>query len=450
MIIGLNVDGTSAGIERVTTFVIRPQNSPDLGLPLRYMVAGMLGLLSFSAAVPWLAQQLLLTNDSPQVFALTHVAVLGWVTMVMMGALYQLFPVALSGQIRSPKLGRWNFWLYLIGIVGFVPSFYQAWTVGMAVFGALVVGAIAHFVVQLLRSYPSVKVWHPMAYYLLAALGWLVVTICLGFVYVLDWRFGWFVITNPMLAAHAHIGLAGWLSLTLMGVSYRLMALFSLAHGHDHRPALVNLILWNAGLIALVFGLIFWPTSAVATVAASVLALSALVFVLDMFLLFHKRRRKDVTLEQWHTFVSLASLLVAAAMGILLVSGHPLTSTWVVAYGYVVIVGWFGFSIVGKYYKIIPFLTWLHHYSRSAGRGPLPLLKDLVDSRLAWFSFVVLLLGYVGVLGGLLGSDLTLVRVCGLVFFLGALAHVVNILQTLMPWQWRNPRMAVGVKQQTP
>ena len=37
-----------------------------------------------------------------------------------------------------------------------------------------------------------------------------------------------------MLAAHVQLGLAGWLSLTLMGVSYKLTAMFSLAHGHDH------------------------------------------------------------------------------------------------------------------------------------------------------------------------------------------------------------------------
>ncbi|HUY55996.1 MAG TPA: hypothetical protein VMV23_12680, partial [Candidatus Nanopelagicaceae bacterium] len=51
-----------------------------------------------------------------QVFALTHLAVLGWVTMMIMGALYQLFPVALQATISSPNVGRRNFWVYLARI----------------------------------------------------------------------------------------------------------------------------------------------------------------------------------------------------------------------------------------------------------------------------------------------------------------------------------------------
>lgn len=59
-----------------------------------------------------------------------------------------------------------------------------------------------------------------MAFYVLAALLWLVATIGLGFVYALNWDFGWFAVSDPMLAAHVQLGLAGWLALTLMGVSY--------------------------------------------------------------------------------------------------------------------------------------------------------------------------------------------------------------------------------------
>lgn len=97
------------------------------------------------------------TNDDPKVIALTHLVVLGWITMTMFGALYQLFPVALQGSVRSPRLGRWNYWVLLAGIAGFVPSFYFDWTPGVALFGSLAVGSVRHFASQMLRSYPSVR-----------------------------------------------------------------------------------------------------------------------------------------------------------------------------------------------------------------------------------------------------------------------------------------------------
>ena len=406
---------------------VKPERSPDLSLPLRYMVAALASFVLFATAVPILAPDFLRTYDDPHVFSLVHLAVLGWITMIMMGALYQLFPVALQAEIRSVRLGKWNFWLYAGGVAGFVPSFYLWWTPGIAIFGALAVGGVIHFVANMLRSYPSVKVWNAMAFYVLCALGWLTLTVLVGFVYALDEVFNWFDISPTMLAAHAHLGLAGWFSLTLMGVSYKLMAMFSLAHGHSETAARRNLVLWNLGLAGLALSLVFAPHTAAVPVFAAVLDVSATIFVMDMLLLLRKRRRKGVSLEQWHTFISFGSFLLATDMGVVLATGHLLTPTWVVAYGYVALIGWFGFSIVGKYYKIIPFLLWVHRYSKRVGSQRVPLLKDMLDERLGYISLAALFLGYLATLAGILGSSVVTVRIGGVVFALGSYVFAYNI-----------------------
>lgn len=434
------------GVRRDGWRGVRVDRAPRPDLPMRYLLAGVTGFLVFAGAVPWLAPDLLRGNDDPHVFALTHLAVLGWITMVMMGALYQLFPVALSGEIRDPALGRWNFWVYGIGVAGFVPSFFLNWTLGVAIFGALTVAGIVHFVANLLRSYPSIRIWHPMASYLLAALGWLVLTIVFGFAYALNWQFRWFAVSDAMLAAHVHLGLAGWLSLTLMGVSYKLVAMFALAYGHSERVARWNLGAWNLGLAGLTLSLLFQPHTMLVLLFAIWLAASAVVFVADMVLLLRKRRRRRLSLEQWHSFVAFGSLLVAAGMGVLLASGHPLTRTWVVAYGYVAIVGWFGFSIIGKLYKIIPFLAWLHRFAPAAGARPVALIQDLVDARLGWLSFILLLTGYVGVVGGLLVSALPLLRWSAVAFAAGAVVFSWNLAS--IDGLWRALRAQVRPSRQ--
>ena len=412
---------------------IKPKRSPQPDLPGRYLATGVAGFVLFSVGVPLLASDLVRTNDDPGVFALTHLAVLGWITMTMFGALYQLFPVALGGTLRSPRLGRWNFWVFVAGVAGFVPSFYFNLSAGVALFGSLAVGGILHFALQLLRSYPSVKDWHPMAFYVLAGLIWLIVTIGFGFVYALNWYFGWFDVTGTLLAAHAQLGLAGWLGLTLMGVSYKLTELFALAHGHGRRLTFANLGLWNLGLLGLVLSLLFGPGTWLVPGFAGVLATSALVHVLDIALLLHTRRRRQLTVEQWHAFASLASLLAAAGLGLVLALGRARGENWVVAYGYAAFAGWFGFAIIGKSYKILPFLSWLHRYSGVVGHGPVPLLTDLVDQRLAWTSFALLLPGFVGVLAGVLLADTAVVRAAGWLYAAGALVFAFNAARLVLP-----------------
>jgi hypothetical protein len=236
-----------------------------------------------------------------------------------------------------------------------------------------------------------------------------------------------------MLAAHVQLGLAGWLGLTLMGVSYKLTELFALAHGHGRTLTFANLGLWNLGLLGLCLSLLFAPGSVLVTAFAAVLALSALLHVVDLGLLLRTRRRRKFSVEQWHTFASLGSLLVAAGLGLALASGLAPGRNWVVAYGYAALAGWFGFAIVGKSYKILPFLNWLHRFSGVAGQRPVPLLRDLVDERFAWSSFALLLTGFAGVLMGLLAANVGLVRGAGLIYAIGAVVFVFNASRLVLP-----------------
>ena len=420
--------------------VIKPKRSPAADLPARYLVTGLGAFLLFAFGVPLLASDLVRTNDDPRVFALTHLAVLGWISMTMFGALYQLFPVALGGTVRAPRLGRWNYWVLASGIAGFVPSFYLDWTPGVASFGLLTVGGVLHFATQLLRSYPTVQDWHPMAFYVLSALVWLMATIGFGTVYALNWHFRWFDVSDPILAAHVHMGLAGWLGLTVMGVSYKLTELFALAHGHGRTLTFVNLGLWNLGLLGLSLSLLFRPGSVLVSAFAGLLALSALLHVVDIGLLLRTRRRRKFSVEQWHTFASLASLLVTAGLGLVLALGYAPGRSWVVAYGYAALAGWFGFAIVGKSYKILPFLNWLHRFSGAAGARPVPLLRELVDERLAWSSFALLLMGFAGVLAGLLVANAAIVRGAGLIYSTGAVVFAVNASRLVLPLALRPAR----------
>jgi hypothetical protein len=218
-----------------------------------------------------------------------------------------------------------------------------------------------------------------------------------------------------------------------MGVSYKLTELFALAHGHSRKLAFANLGLWNLALLGLCLSLLVAPQTILVVAFAVLLAFSALLHVVDLALLLRTRRRRKFSVEQWHTFASLGSLLLAAGLGLAMASGRAPGRSWAVAFGYAALAGWFGFAIVGKSYKILPFLSWLHRFSGLAGRRPVPLLRELVDERFAWSSFALLVAGFAGVLVGLLAANAAVVRGAGLIYGAGAVVFALNAFRLVLP-----------------
>src|SRR5215475_12898928 len=78
--------------------------APSVTVPLMFILTGLLALCGGTV---WLVFQpvLLATYHYNQyVIAVTHLFVLGWICSVVMGAMYQLVPVALETRLYSQRL----------------------------------------------------------------------------------------------------------------------------------------------------------------------------------------------------------------------------------------------------------------------------------------------------------------------------------------------------------
>ena len=83
-------------------------NASSVAIPLGFILTGIAALLAGSV---WLVLQpdLLATYHYNQsIIAATHLFVLGWICTVIMGAMYQLVPVALETRLHSGRLARWR------------------------------------------------------------------------------------------------------------------------------------------------------------------------------------------------------------------------------------------------------------------------------------------------------------------------------------------------------
>lgn len=103
-------------------------------LPFLFIITGIFGFVMYHAfsllsLTGWLGDEL----RGPEGWFHAHLFVLGWATMLAMGAIYQLIHVILQSNIYSLFLGYCHYFLFSIGIVGMLYGFIHADVIWIAV-----------------------------------------------------------------------------------------------------------------------------------------------------------------------------------------------------------------------------------------------------------------------------------------------------------------------------
>jgi hypothetical protein len=361
-----------------------------LWLPLPFLLTGALGAAAFGVLLPFVAPQALRAAGYPHVLALVHTATLGWLTMTIMGASLQLAPVILVSPLRAARLGRVQFPLYTAGVALLIAGFWMAVVPLLIAGGCLVVLAVAHYAVILGTTLARASTRPLSARYLAAATGYICLVVALGFTAALNFQFDFLGAgADRLLLVHLTVGIIGWLTCMLIGVSYTLVRLFALVHDHSDAWGRRIFLLLNGGVLGQAAGFAFgWAL--VEAVAGFALVAAVWLFAVDYARMLQLRKRKLLDVTQRHSIAAVGylALVVPAGMVAALVGVGPQRQEPVlVALGLAALVGWLGQSIIGYLYKIVPFLIWQARYGAVVGRQPVPLMRDLVHQRAAWCSF---------------------------------------------------------------
>lgn len=350
----------------------------------------MLGLILVISGLAWPAAP----HAAPLSLAAVHLVTIGWLTLLMFGALFQFVPVITGRNLPSQHLP----FVTLIGvelglalmIAGFVALGHGAGTAvllpvgGVLVLVSLLVGGAA-LLVPLLAKRPR-----PLsANFVLAGLGFLVLTLAIGVCFACALTIpASRQYLAPLLAGgleyHVLAGLGGWFTLTAIGVSYELLPMFMLAPHERGALGTAVFSLGTAGFaVAIVAGLagVFSEVVWIATleqIARVGIVIAMALYLADVARMYRDRRRKKIELHNRAAIGAFASLGIAVLLGIAGVATGKLAA---VAPGVVVLLllGWLSGLGLAQLYKIIPFLSWLHHYGSRLGRGPVPRVQDLVN-----------------------------------------------------------------------
>jgi len=377
---------------------------------LRFILTGVIALMF---GVLWLAVQpsLLATYHYNQnVIAATHLIVLGWICSVVMGAMYQLVPVALETRLYSERMAKWQFAFHFAGFAGMVWMFLKWDMKQVGHFGTVLAVGVGLFVYNIARTLRRVSKWNVTATAVTAALFWFSLTVIAGLsiatakctyesteglatatgvktvVAGLRELAGFMSHFDAISAmhAHAHLGAVGFFTMLIVGVSYKLIPMFALSEVQSPRRAVLSVALLNLGLAGSFITILLRSPWKFAFALVSIAALAIYGWELIAILLARKRRALDWGIRYFLTAVALLIpvSILSAVLSLAALPLNPFTGQLENLYGFLGLIGVVSLAIIGMLYKIIPFLVWFGVYSPHIGRAQVPSLADLYSARL--------------------------------------------------------------------
>jgi hypothetical protein len=406
------------------------EQAPPFSLPLRFFLTAPLFLVT-AAALIVLAPGALASRWSPHALALTHALTLGFLAMVMLGALMQMLPVVAGSTLPAPRRVAWFSHMSLAaGTIALMAGFLTAEPAVFGIASLLLGGGFAVFLaaagISLARAVSGVTVRGMR----LAVIG-LAVTLLLGLALALLRAGHWAPpIIKAASAAHVAFGLLGWVLMLVIGVAYQVVPMFQITPPYPTRmsrwltPVLFGLLLLHAAAPLL-------PKAATHLVDAG-LAGGILLFALATLRLQARRRRKlrDVTLDYWR--FGMVSLIVCVAVWLV----AQVRPVWADSDAYplllgVLFIGGFAVSVVsGMLYKIVPFLSWFHLQAQLQARaGSIPTMKDMIAESWMRWQFRLHIAACVLLAAATRWPNLSMAA--GLVLALSALLLWVNLLSAV-------------------
>jgi hypothetical protein len=411
--------------------------------------------------------------EAPETLVLVHLVAIGWLSLLMCGALFQFVPVLVVRPLYSNFLPLPTLLCLLVGLAGLLFGFLQLTGVvgrGLPCFAVAAVFLGAGFALVLWNLGRTLWAARPLplpARLVAVGLFSIGATVTFGIIFALVLggvtAYPHFLdVTAVGVPIHVIAGLGGWLTFTAMGVSYRLLAMFMLAPDLDRGSSRAVFYFGTAALTVTILGgiaaICLGGSLIVILLAAATLGLAAVfLYGRDILYLYRARKRRKIELNSRMAGFALVSLTLSAILTILLLGLGEL-GRHVGSLVFLVSFGWLSGLGLAQLYKIVPFLTWLECYGPVLGKTPTPRVQDLVvePRAIKWF-----LLYFIAVWGGtaalLVDSSalfrgaaaLMMIATCGIIVQLVRARSLADVTTTLrFPDGVQRPRLLLSLARQ--
>lgn len=415
---------------------IASQNAPSPKVVIPHYAFG---------GLTWLAVTLLIVFNpaaftqhffSPELLAITHLLVLGWITMIIFGALYQLLPVIMEVKLYSEPFAIASFIMLGLGTILLSYGFWY-FSFGTSLFAGaiLVVLAVGLFVANVLFTARSSSKKIIERTFIITSVIWLLFTVLAGLTMAVN-QIHPFLKTSQieLLKLHAHAGIVGWFIQLIIGVSSKLLPMFMVSHHVNTKKLTVAYYAINAGLIIGIVSL-FLQMKAGVILSAVIVVPGIFSFLSFIYEAYTKRVKKQLDIGMKQTALSFIILVVPFFLIFSLLFNlqflNNLTIPLSVAYGSAIVIGFITSLVMGQTYKTLPFIVWLKVYRGRIGKVVLPLPKDLYSEKVATAQLWLFAVGFVLLLIGISASIVTILLSGAIVLFLSASFYNFNLFKII-------------------
>src|SRR5690625_846972 len=409
------------------------QKAPSKAVVLPYFITAGIAFLVLTILMLLSSSSFTGHYFHPHILAITHIATLGWGTMIIFGASHQLLPVVMEVHLFSEKLAKWCYGLLLPGIVLLVYAFWN-FEPGLFMEGGalLILSATILYAINTYHTAHQNKKWNITADLIVTASWWLVATALLGTLLVFNFRYPFFPEDHLYyLKIHAHIGILGWFLMLIMGVGSKLLPLFLLS---DHEPdnyVKVAYYCTNGALLGfLIMGFLFktlqyWPAFALIVLIG---VISYIIFVRRTYReAARKKTDKPMTVTLVAVGLMLLPFILLTVMALSSSTTDPQYISLSMAYGISVIGGFVTVIILGQTFKTLPFIVWMHRYRKLIGKVKIPLPKDLYRPIWVAYEFYFYIIGIALTLVGVIFHFDTFITVGCIGLVMSAVCYNINV-----------------------
>ena len=382
-------------------FAIGKDFAPPLKLIAPYFKTGvafylfaMVTLLAFSATFSY---------QEMAVAGWIHLFLLGFVMVIIFGAMAQLIPVVLEVGHAIVDLYYVILPLLVLGTIGMVIGFWIEPAL-LSYGGLLVLTSMVIFAVEAFATLRRAEIRTLTVKTVAVSNSFLLLGILTGFAIALGLNGTITIDVETMLKAHVYAVLGGFVLLTIMGLSLTLIPMFSLAHGFDETP-----IKRGFNLVAFGVGIVFMGAllgiDAIQWIGYFTTMIGTGFYIYQIHIIYQLTVRKELDVWAKSMIFGFLSLITSLIFGIISFLPNA-NEAWLHTSVWFFMLGFIGFLINGHLYKIVPFLVWFERFSPLVGKEKVPMLHEMYPKEQANMMFGYSSAGtLLGGLGLLVESD---------------------------------------------
>jgi len=384
---------------------LQTDNAPSIAVVKPHFIFGGIAFFVSTLLIVFANTSLLGPYFDGKIIAITHIAVLGWATMIIFGALYQLIPIVFEVALFSESLAKINFWVFAISISSLSYSFWvDAFSTLLIYASILLLISLLMFITNVLMTYKKSVKKNIQARFIITSTYWLLLTVILGTLIAFNFRFSFFEKTHlHYLKIHAHAGLVGWFLLLIIGISSTLIPMFFISHNLKEKKINYAYYLINIGLVGLILDWFIYSANKLVYFNWLLISIGIFLFTSYAWDAYKQRLRKVLDTGMKQTVISLLLLFIPIIIATVLLFKFNLEQSLLyratTLYGFSIIFGFITSLILGQTYKTLPFIIWLEKYKPFVGKKKTPMPKDLYSETLAQFQMyfyigAIIILGF--------------------------------------------------------